>query len=1524
MWSKRFVFLSVLIGLITILCHARERGRSDRGGFSLLSTSKNVCLRANEPPVITGQSPNPIPVSEDQALTITFNHLLVTDPDNVYPTGFSLNVSGGSNYSVNGNTITPDNDFVGTLSVQVSVFDGTASSNTFALQVLVTDVNDAPVVVGQTPNPLTTLEETSLTINFSNISVQDSDNTYPNGFSLTVMTGSNYTVNGTSITPVTNFTGILTVPVQVNDGQANSNIFNVQVSVLNSNDAPVITGQNPISIAEDQSLVITFTHLIVSDPDDTYPTGFTLSVGAGSNYTVNGTTITPAANFEGTLTIPVTVNDGDTNSNTYSLIVTVNGSNDVPLITGQNALSTNEDNSIRILLTDLLVTDSDNTYPGNFTLTILSGSNYSISGTTVIPNSNFFGSLSVPVLVNDGSDNSNTFNVIVTVNAVNDAPVITGQQNLSTLENQPIELKLTDLIVTDIDNTYPNGFTMTVTAGTAYSVSGNTITPIAGFSGILSVPVVVNDGSLSSNSFTVLVEVVAVNDPPMITGQNDLSVVEDNSVTIQLADLIVTDSDNTYPNGFTLTVHPGNDYSVSGTTVIPSANFYGSLSVGVSVNDGATESQIFPANVTVMPVNDAPVITGQTALNTNEDQPLTINLTDLSVTDPDNSFPEGFTISLSAGDNYTIAGNTVTPDVNFKGVLFVPVQVNDGELNSNVLALQINVADVNDPPVIVGQLPVSTPEDTPVMITLAHLDVLDTDSPFPSGFTLNISSGTNYSVTGSLITPAQDFNGTLNISLTVNDGVSNSEPFIFQIQVGDSNDPPVITGQSTVSTNEEEPFAISLGHLSVIDPDNVYPNGFTLLVGPGVDYTVTGEVITPALNFSGTLVIPVRVNDGVNNSPTFDFKLDVLGLNDAPSFDPIPNVTVSENANPGTVQITNITKGPNEDAQLLTFSVSSSDPTIVPDPIVSYNGAQTASLSYTLVPNRSGVVTVNVVAIDNGGAEAPNQNSYASSFQIIIAEINSAPTLDVIPSQSINEDSPLINIPIGGITAGVSESQPLSVTASTNKPELFEVFEISYASPASTGSLQVKPVANAYGTANVTITVTDNGSNIPPSVSSITRSFVLSILPINDPPEFVSKPLTVAAVDELYEYIVEIDDGESESLPITAEEKPSWASLSTISGKKAKLSGVPSISATGSSNVKLVVKDGLYSVDQSYTLIVNSRPTITSFNVTSQEDADITFQQSQFANAYTDINQHPIQAVQITEMPVAGSLFLAGQEVQPFDTIAAASFGGLMYKPDKEYYGTDDFQWKASDGYHFSKAPANVNISISPINDPPTIMMETDTLEYDVNGEAALLTTLFDVHDPDNDSLASADIMFAATNYQAEYDMLSFENSKNVKVTYDLLNGKLSLRGNAPIAEYRNVIRTIKYNHLNTIDPYLKLKTLSFTVNDGKLPSEAVNRFVAMKFSFVHLDIPTGFTPNGDSANDTWVISRPGGVEDFDRAVISVFNKRGFLVHRQVGFTSAWDGRFNGETLPAGTYYFTIDLKLRSKRLYKGVVTILR
>ena len=218
----------------------------------------------------------------------------------------------------------------------------------------------------------------------------------------------------------------------------------VSAGVAVSNTAPTITGQATLSTPEETALEIMLDNLTVTDPDSNYPADFTLSVADGTNYTRAGNIITPVIDYVGDLTVPVTVNDGTTDSNQFNLLVTVTPVNDQPVISGQLVLSTPEDTSITVLVTDLIITDPDSS---NFTLALQDGVNYTRLGNVVTPAENFSGNLTVPATVTDDSGELNATSVVqnlaIEVVDVNDDPnVVVPIEDQNAVENTPFSLDI--------------------------------------------------------------------------------------------------------------------------------------------------------------------------------------------------------------------------------------------------------------------------------------------------------------------------------------------------------------------------------------------------------------------------------------------------------------------------------------------------------------------------------------------------------------------------------------------------------------------------------------------------------------------------------------------------------------------------------------------------------------------------------------------------------------------------------------------------------------------------------------------------------------------------------------------------------------------------------------------------------------------------------------------------------------------------------------------------------------------------
>jgi hypothetical protein len=196
--------------------------------------------------------------------------------------------------------------------------------------------------------------------------------------------------------------------------------------------------------------------------------------------------------------------------------------NIAPEITDQSMLTVNEDHSLTLSVSDFTISDPD-TDPGEMSLTVYGGSHYSVNGSTITPEENWHGTLSIRVTVNDGESESEAYNAQVIVNSVNDAPVITGQDELVVMEDDSLELVLSHFSVADVD--HPSGpFTLSVQSGTNYSHEGNRITPFLNYEGILNVTVIVSDGIATSNSYNATVMVTGVNDAPLIADIPDQTI----------------------------------------------------------------------------------------------------------------------------------------------------------------------------------------------------------------------------------------------------------------------------------------------------------------------------------------------------------------------------------------------------------------------------------------------------------------------------------------------------------------------------------------------------------------------------------------------------------------------------------------------------------------------------------------------------------------------------------------------------------------------------------------------------------------------------------------------------------------------------------------------------------------------------------------------------------------------------------------------------------------------------------------
>ncbi|MFW1811153.1 tandem-95 repeat protein, partial [Acinetobacter ursingii] len=205
------------------------------------------------PQVLEINKQQPISVIEDVPKTgVIIN---VTDPDGDHltysvsekPTHGTVSIDPATG----GYTYTPNANYNGSDSFEVTVADGKGGSTTVTVPVTVTAVNDAPTA---TANSVTTDEDTAVT---GNVIGQDVD-----GDSLSYTVSSNPSHGTVSIDPATggytytpnaNYNGSDSFEVTVADGKGGSTTVTVPVTIAAVNDAPTATA-NSVTTDEDTAV----------------------------------------------------------------------------------------------------------------------------------------------------------------------------------------------------------------------------------------------------------------------------------------------------------------------------------------------------------------------------------------------------------------------------------------------------------------------------------------------------------------------------------------------------------------------------------------------------------------------------------------------------------------------------------------------------------------------------------------------------------------------------------------------------------------------------------------------------------------------------------------------------------------------------------------------------------------------------------------------------------------------------------------------------------------------------------------------------------------------------------------------------------------------------------------------------------------------------------------------------------------------------------------------------------------------
>jgi hypothetical protein len=148
----------------------------------------------------------------------------------------------------------------------------------------------------------------------------------------------------------------------------------------------------------------------------------------------------------------------------------------------------------------------------------------------------------------------------------------------------------------------------------------------------------------------------------------------------------------------------------------------------------------------------------------------------------------------------------------------------------------------------------------------------------------------------------------------------------------------------------------------------------------------------------------------------------------------------------------------------------------------------------------------------------------------------------------------------------------------------------------------------------------------------------------------------------------------------------------------------------------------------------------------------------------------------------------------------------------------------------FSVSTSSIPIQIKPINDPPVLTITENTIAQYIEGMDPVIVAgpAIQIVDVDSNMLQSATI--SIDNMIAnELDVLgAATNGSAITATYDDNTGRLRLAGRGSLAEYQSILRSVTFVNKSE-DPAVEDRIISFEVNDGVDPSNAVTSLVRVE-----------------------------------------------------------------------------------------------
>ena len=1087
-------------------------------------------------------------------------------------------------------------------------------------------------------------------------------------------------------TPLNADVGAITIVLTATDTSSAAVADTFVLTVSNANDAPDAAADlattdedTPVTI-----LVLNNDSDLDGDPLSIYAVGSPAN-GAATISNAQYLIYTPTLNFHGNDVFTYTVSDGVLSASAL-VTVTVRSVNDPPTA-ANDAITTTEDSAVTIAVLD---NDGDLEGDSLFVSGVGSAADGALAtdGVEIVytPAADFYGSDAFTYTVGDSGGATDVGTVSVTVSPVNDKPDAVNDV-ATTSEETAIEISVLSndsdpendpLSVTSVGSPAHGVVTISNTQSLIY-------TPTTDFDGNDSFNYSISDGNGGQDTATVVLTVNPLNDAPLAV--DDAAFTEGSTAVV--IDLLANDSDVDGDTLSILSMTQGSNGRVSdngdgSVAYAPDSGFSGLDVFGYTISDGAGGSDTAFVTVIVGSGQDNVTANDDSAI-TAEDAPVFIDaLTNDSAAD--DSPLVILTVGAAMHGAITISDTQYiiyTPDANYHGQDTFTYIAGDGDQSADTATVVVAVDPVNDAPDAVDD-GATTAEDTAV-----DIPVLDNDGDL-DGDTVNVAGvgqpghGTvRLRPDGSLrYTPAADYNGDDSFIYTIADGQGGEDTATVALTVTPVNDAPALV-DDTVVTDEDVPIDINV----LSNDGDVEGDSLTItLLGPAKNGTVITNTdhtlrYTPKADYNGSDDFTYTAVDGQGAVNTALVTVIINPVDDPP--EGVRDATLLHSSS--TLMLTATTSDTVEaELDLLANDVN----------------VDNAQLEVTRVGRaRNGRVVLGV----GGKVKYIPDPGFVQGTDVFTYVVGAAGTL----YESIDQVSIVFNPDPGTVVAGddaVTTDEDQSVTFAildndvnnSTAPTLTLMGLIpgdkGYVVVNSDNTLTYYPIKNINGT-DVFTYIVGNGE-LGGDIAEVT----LTINPVNDPPDATTDVITTTQGLSVTLDVLDNDtdvDGDGITVAMVI---PGAGGSAAINGD-GTITYTPYPTFRGLDAFACIVRDDHGRDDIGIVAVVvipiNNAPEPGIDLLTISEDASVTI------------------PVLLNDFDEDGDVLTVIRVVQgSFGTVVLNADNSVTYTPDANYNGQDSFGYTISDGD--LSASAEVNLTITPVNDPPnaaddTVNTPTDT-----------------------------------------------------------------------------------------------------------------------------------------------------------------------------------------------------------------------